>query len=125
MDTDAQDTRKSSPCPKRDGGVAQLSELAVAVQGILTGSESSNNSSQTSRPTIELDAEAVMALILLAVEMRAKLLSGDARWLALHSAKGKARKMDIPEEVVLEVALFIETFGKPLADADPISGMFQ
>ena len=121
---DAHDTRKSSLCLNPDGGPALLSEQAVAVRGILTESGFSGSSKKTQTPLIEVSAEALVSLILIAVNLRGHMMSPDAKWLANNSAQIQARKMGVPDDVFKDAVKAIESYGKPIADANPISGMF-
>jgi hypothetical protein len=119
-------TSEYLPCPASDGSSIQRSEqVAASPCSTKLASEFSNNFKQThEQAMVEVPAEALASLILLAVQQRGQMLSPDARYLALLAAKGKAGKMGISESVFLEVAQALESHGGRISNANPMSGMF-
>lgn len=122
----ANNTSRYLPCPASDGKSTHRSEqVVVSPCSTKLASEFSNNFEQTQgQATVEVPAEALASLIILAVEQRGQMLSPDLRYLTLLWAKEKARKMGVSESVFLEVAQAVENHGSPISQANPISGMF-
>jgi len=120
----ANNTSRYLPCPASDGKSTHRSEqVVVSPCSTRLASEFSNSFEQTPE-TVEVPAEALASLIILAVEQRGQMLSPDLRYLTLLWAKEKARKMGVSESVFSEVAQAVENHGSPISQANPISGMF-
>jgi len=85
--------------------------------------EFSNSFEKTSK-MVEVPADALASLIMIAVSQHGEMLSSDRRSLALFCAVSRARKMGVPESVVLEVADAVKQYGSQISESNPLSGMF-
>lgn len=118
------DTKKSSADLVKSGNGTQPSEPAVVCPFSMTLAEEFSKQCGGRGLMVEVDAEVLVSLLILYIQLRGETFSRDAVWLANHAAQSRAESLGIDPEAMEYVFRFIEKHGGQIARSNPISSMF-